>query len=267
VPLSRRNTVIPARRRGRGNQTARRSSHLWLPLLLLVVGSWSLRGFASTLSAERDWDSGWGSLQTAASGRVGTPGRLALRVYNYARANSLLLMRTRTVVSDAFAEAGVEIVWIDCPVDAKAHPLAYAACQSNTGPNDLVVRILSRRMGEKLRAPNEPLGFAQVCPESAAACELNVFYDRVEQLAVGGYRPDLVLGYVIAHEAGHVLIGPGHSEQGIMRGQWSAKDLQRISWGVRLQFTGEQSSELRSAVLRRMPRPEQTSQSSALGGH
>jgi hypothetical protein len=54
---------------------------------------------------------------------------------------------------------------------------------------------------------------------------------------------------------GHVLLGPGHSQEGIMRGQWTRNDLQRISWGLLLDFTSDQSKQLRYAVLRRMKQP------------
>jgi hypothetical protein len=88
------------------------------------------------------------------------------------------------------------------------------------------------------------------------ACELTVFYHRVDELATNGYRADLILGHVIAHEVAHVLIGAGHSEAGIMQGEWSRYDLQRISWGLLLDFTEKQSVQLRSAVLRRAMRTD-----------
>ena len=41
-----------------------------------------------------------------------------------------------------------------------------------------------------------------------------------------------VLGYLIAHEVGHLLIGPGvHSPHGLMKGKWSSKDLEEMQRG------------------------------------
>jgi hypothetical protein len=180
--------------------------------------------------------------------------RLTLRIYNYARVDPVSLASSEKVAAEAFENLGVQLVWVDCPVP-KAHSRVYAACQSDMGPIDLVLRILPRHMAIKLAARDEPLGSAQTCPESEPACELNVFYYRIDELAVEGYRADRILGYVIAHEVAHVLLGPGHSEDGIMRGQWTRNDLQRISWGLQLDFTSDQSKQLRYAVLRRMKQP------------
>jgi hypothetical protein len=176
--------------------------------------------------------------------------KLTLRVYNYARIDSALLARSEKVAEAIFRDAGVEIVWVDCAL-SQAQVREYPGCQSEMGAADLVVRIIPRSMAMKLRTQDEPLGSAQTCPENEPACELNVFYHRVDELAAYGYRVDPVLGHVIAHEVAHVLIGPGHSENGIMRGEWSRTVLQRISWGLLLDFTKTQASQLRSAVLRR----------------
>jgi hypothetical protein len=180
--------------------------------------------------------------------------KLTLRVYNYAHVNAVSLASSERVAAEAFENLGVELAWVDCPVP-KTHSRAYSACQSDVGPIDLVLRILPRHMAIKLAARGDSLGSAQTCSEREPACELSVFYSRVDDLAVEGYREDRILGYAIAHEVAHVLLGPGHSEVGIMRGEWTRNDLQRISWGLLLDFTSDQSKQLRYAVLRRMKQP------------
>jgi hypothetical protein len=192
---------------------------------------------------------------TTAGHPVPTPdAKLTLRVYNYAHIDALSLVSAEKVAAGAFDNLGVELVWVDCPVP-KAHSRAYSACQSDMGPIDLVLRILPRHMAIKLAARGDSLGSAQTCSEREPACELSVFYCRVDELAVEGYREDRILGYVIAHEVAHVLLGPDHSEVGIMRGEWTRNDLQRISWGLLMDFTSDQSKQLRYAVLRRMKQP------------
>jgi len=193
---------------------------------------------------------------TAPVTTVGHPGstvdaRLTLRVYNYAHVDAVSLARSEKVATEAFENLGVELVWVECPVP-KMPSRAYSACQSDMGPLDLVLRILPRHMAIKLAAGNDSLGSAQTCSEREPACELSVFYSRVDELAVEGFREDRILGYVIAHEVAHVLLGPGHSEVGIMRGEWTRNDLQRISWGLLMDFTSDQSKQLRCAVLRRI---------------
>jgi len=192
---------------------------------------------------------------TAASRAAPTPdAKLILRVYNYARLDPASLALSEKVASAIFENVGVEILWMDCSV-SRPPSRASPACQSDMGPIDLVLKILPRHMAIKLAARDEPLGSAQTCTESEPACELNVFYHRVDALATEGYRADRILGYVIAHEVAHVLLGPSHSEEGIMRGEWSRDDLQRISWGMLLDFSKDQSRQLHNAVLRRMRQP------------
>jgi len=182
--------------------------------------------------------------------------RLTLRVYNYAGIDSASLASSEKVASAIFASLGVGTDWVDCPA-SRRKVRAYPTCNSDMGTTDLVLRILPRPMAVKLHHSNDSLGFAQTCSESEPACELNVFYDRIDELATKGYRADRILGYVIAHEVAHVLIGPAHSDEGIMRGEWTSPDLQHISLGLSLNFSTDQSRKLRLAVLRRAATPAQ----------
>lgn len=193
--------------------------------------------------------------------------KLTLRVYNYVPIDRVTLSRAEKVTDAILKDAGIEIIWMDCtPLQGQLLPCP--ACPSDMGTSDLVVRLLPRRMAMKLTTPNEPLGLAQQCPETEPACELTVFYFRVDELAGEEHRPELILGQVIAHEVAHVLIGPGHSEEGIMRREWSREELRRMSLGLQLGFTGEQSRRLQDAVLRRMklPMPESSTRTDFVGG-
>jgi hypothetical protein len=175
---------------------------------------------------------------------------LSLRVYNYAHIDRGILSQAENVTGAIFENLGIRLVWSDCPASpALIH--AYPNCPTDLGMGDLVLRILPNSMAAKLPGSDETLGFAYPCPDNEPACELNVAYQHVDEVVAYGYRADRVLGYVIAHEIAHALIGPGHSSEGIMRAQWSRDDLERMRWGLRLEFTSEQSMRLRSAVLRR----------------
>lgn len=191
-----------------------------------------------------------------------SPGaKLTLRVYNYAQLDSTSLAASEKVAGGILQSVGVETIWMDCPAykpssrTKPAEDIKYSACDSEMGTTDLVLRILPRNMAVKLRRSYDSLGSAQTCPETEPACELNVFYHRVDELGAKGYRSDRILGYVIAHEAAHVLLGPRHSDDGILRSEWSSTELQRISLGMELNFTTDQSRQLRLAVLRRVMPP------------
>ncbi len=187
--------------------------------------------------------------------------KLTLRVYDYAGVDEASLTSSEKVADAIFQNVGIEATWVDCPT-SKRKSEAYPLCDSEMGTADLVLRILPRHMAMKLRHSYDSLGYAQTCPESEPGCELTVFYHRVDELAANGYREDRILGYVIAHEVAHVLLGPGHSDEGILRAAWSPSDLQRISLGMHLDFSTDQSKQLRLAVVRRAAAPESVTQAS-----
>ena len=68
----------------------------------------------------------------------------------------------------------------------------------------------------------------------------------------------LILGVVIAHEMGHLLLGPDcHSRYGIMRPNWHIEDLQDAFFG-RQGFMPEQVRELHVNLLARTQAAEST---------
>lgn len=64
--------------------------------------------------------------------------------------------------------------------------------------------------------------------------QANAFYNRLEQFA-GRSNPretGVLLGYVMAHELGHVLRAePGHSPDGVMKACWAQKDVPSMLQG------------------------------------
>jgi hypothetical protein len=70
---------------------------------------------------------------------------------------------------------------------------------------------------------------------------IQVFYDRVREMSEAPRTP-FVLAYVLVHEITHILQGmEGHSETGIMKAKWSAKDFDHMAWR-RLAFAEEDVS-------------------------
>ena len=75
-------------------------------------------------------------------------------------------------------------------------------------------------------------------------------YGRIEALAKrGGIDAAKVLGIVMAHEIGHLLLGRGaHSSAGIMSGRWGKFEMDLVVVGL-LGFTKEQADLIRRAVV------------------
>lgn len=184
--------------------------------------------------------------------------KLIFRVYNYAGLDSASLLRSEKVAAGIFEQVGIGVTWVDCPTSLR-NAATYKACDSPMEAADLVLRILPRRMAIKLPRSDDALGSTQTCSAKQAGCYLNLFYYRIDDLGAKGYRPDRILAYAIVHEAAHALLGPSHSDEGIMRGDWTSYDLERISMSMQFDFTRDQSRQLRDAVLRRatpLPVPE-----------
>jgi hypothetical protein len=68
-------------------------------------------------------------------------------------------------------------------------------------------------------------------------------FSRVHQTAAA-----LVMGTVVAHEIGHLLLkNRGHTSEGLMRAPWSAGDWERASSGILL-FSQPESETMRATV-------------------
>jgi hypothetical protein len=185
---------------------------------------------------------------------------LTIHVSNYAGVDPKELAEAERVATSVFRNAGVTTKWVDAKV---ASNVRYADREDENPPklSQIQVHIVSSSMAGSLGLSNEVMGLA---PGSGPDRQLvYVFYDRVKELAqrqvAAQVRGDMVaraggcriLGEMIAHEIGHILLNLlSHSESGIMRGYWDLKDLQDVAYGELL-FTKQQSKVIETEVIRR----------------
>ena len=143
-----------------------------------------------------------------------------VRVYNHARLAPDVLSSAEHETDAIFRSAGLDIKWIDCPINGE-HSDAYPACQADLAPADFVMRIISPEMAVQYSWPRMRMGYAVTnCTPDLTGCWAAVSYRRVQDLALkADVSPALVLGKAMAHELGHLLLGPSHSETGIMRAE------------------------------------------------
>ena len=82
----------------------------------------------------------------------------------------------------------------------------------------------------------------------------NVYADRARELA-DRREFEVILGWVIAHELGHLLLGRNaHSAAGIMRARWRAQDLKPSRQAAML-FLPAEAKRIRAQVLARAGKP------------
>ena len=158
---------------------------------------------------------------------------LVLHVDNLANLPSETLTRTQTLVTAIFAEAGVRMVWID----GRERP------PQREGERHLKVLLLSREMSEQ-KITAEGVSANVLARAARVAGRAYIFTHRVEDLAthfqVGVAR---VLGKVIAHEVGHLLLpGNSHSSTGIMCESLDMK-------GRPERFSPQQSTSIQEAIV------------------
>jgi hypothetical protein len=144
---------------------------------------------------------------------------LAVCVQNRAMVNSFVMAKAESVVTVVFAEVGLQIDW-----------LPAGRCR-NTASNVLRLQmdsIVPAHFGAETLAYALPYG---------SGTTIHVFYDRI----IESHRElgAEVLGYVMAHEIGHVLEGIArHSPSGLMKAHWGLNDYARMK-KRRLSFSAE----------------------------
>ncbi len=199
-----------------------------------------------------------GSAGAQATGGVEPSLRIKVRVYNYAEASRGTLLRAEKEGTRILRDAGVEVAWLDCPT-SHAEEEKYPACKPPMGAMAVDLRILPPSIASRVQSGREQLGFALPSTKSGSASAAWIYYQRVEDLAESKDADQAqILGHAIAHEVGHLLLGPAeHSAQGIMRGNWDRKCLQEARRG-QLLFTRDQAELIRIEVQTRSEMAEKS---------
>ena len=168
-------------------------------------------------------------------------------VYNHARVSLAILAAAEREAGRILDAAGVRIIWVECPMGSTT-ARAEGPCLRKPESTDIMLRVLPPPANHGLKA--EVFGFA-ITPILAS-----VYYDSAVRLAVEQQHVEFdartILGCVIAHELGHLLLGPNsHSSQGIMQPRWGREQVRQLLTGTLL-FTPEQARVLRAEARSRM---------------
>jgi hypothetical protein len=180
-----------------------------------------------------------------ASGADSSP-TIRIRVNNYTQATPAMLAGAEREAGRILGKAGLQTVWLDCPAGhSTANP--QDPCREPLEATDIVLRVLSESSQNKFQ--DTAFGFA-VVPVLAT-----VYYDYVAHLARSDnaeFEIPIILGCVIAHEIGHLLLGSNsHSAWGIMQGHWERGQIRQAMTGTLL-FTPQQAELIRAETQKRM---------------
>lgn len=186
------------------------------------------------------------------AGEPDSSAAITVLVDNYTQASPAVLAGAEREASRILGEAGVRAVWLECPMQQSA-AIEQGPCQKEPEATDIRLRILPAPIRNQFQ--HSVFGFA-VHPVLAS-----VYYEYAERRARSDdaeFEAPIILGCVIAHEIGHLLLGSNsHSSTGIMQPQWDRKQVRQIMMG-RLLFTPGQSKFMREAARTRMGLQTQT---------
>ena len=170
-----------------------------------------------------------------------SPPRLPLYVYDYAGVGPDVRAAAGDVTKHIYAAIGVDIVWVDrCPL--ACHLAFTREAQADTTDGDLMVTILPDAMTSR----EFPAGVLGAAREEGSV--VYAFFGRIRFFAFErNLLPATLLGHVIAHEVGHVLLREGHAPHGLMSARWVDPELLQAKVG-RLGFTETQGSRIRSRL-------------------
>ena len=166
---------------------------------------------------------------------AGDSARLQLSVHVVADAQVPrdVVERAKPETARIYQHIGIDVVFVDEP-----------------SADTITVRVVETPMKD---AKGSAMG---VSPRSGGQIGglVYVFYSRVDSYARQHAKPvPQVLGHVMAHELGHLLLPYGsHAKSGIMTAAWDRKQIEQIGRGW-LSFTKEQAEAIRArtAALRR----------------
>jgi hypothetical protein len=166
-------------------------------------------------------------------------------VYDDVKLPEKVLAQSADEVTRIFHKAGVTTLWITCN-SSKTTSVPDVKCQGPPTLGHLSLRIVPRAW----KARDGIFGMAFLSDTGTGAYG-DVFYDSVEKLHRDwGVSLPRVLGHVMAHELGHLLLGSNaHSRQGLMLPAWRRDELRRASMGALL-FTAEQARAIREKLSR-----------------
>ncbi len=201
------------------------------------------------------------TLASAASpkspGSAEVPYLLSIQVFNHAGVGTATLREAQQKTAAIFAKAGMDVEWrrFSRATGAEA-PSAHDAAGRAVLPLNLILPAETAypQMKKFLGLPKTAMGFALTQPEGKTHGETAyVFVNEVEELIEEEPFADLgvILGHMMAHELGHLLLGRGHSHSGLMSAGVAGRTL-RLAGAGRLHFTRKQVKRIRRAVSERI---------------
>jgi hypothetical protein len=146
--------------------------------------------------------------------------------------------------------AGLDYALFDC---------GLSQCEGTRGTSEIVVRLRVKGTGGK----SGTVGRVTAMGELGGLIDLA--RDEAEALATPETGVGMVLGHILAHEIGHILLGSErHSAAGVMKPKWGPRDAREITMKG-YSFLPEEGSRMRERLRRIRDEAMQPSMKSSPG--
>jgi hypothetical protein len=184
------------------------------------------------------------------------PETLTVRLYNTAGIADEELQAARRAAELILGDTGVHVVFRQC-LGRVPSAARVESCSEPLEATEVVVRVIDAPTFNTRLHP-DAYGITYVIRDVDRGWLATVFSDRIHAAAA---RVDVdsgtLLGRVMAHEVGHLLLGNGyHGDDGVMRGEWSDELLARK--GGEWRFTRIEAARMQrvlAAIASGVPSP------------
>ncbi len=178
--------------------------------------------------------------------QAGPAVHVRVRVQNYASVPAGELQAAENQVRQIFGHAGIATEWLECNPGAA---VADARCEQRLGPDEFTLSILPAEMSRRFKQRDSVFGYSLPCDREAPTCYGYVFFDRIAAMRDQTISHSTLMGYVAAHELGHMLLHDmGHARAGLMIGRWDDAQLQSAARGGLL-LLDSQADKIREDLL------------------
>lgn len=175
-----------------------------------------------------------------AAGQQAPLASITVVVSDYADVSPAILDRAQVEAGRTYRRMGVRTTWL-------------ASARSSTGPppdSEFTIKLIIQPELARAKSHGSRSVMA-VAPltQSAREGSIYVFYDRVTDVAaINQADTALLMGIVIAHEMGHLLLHHAdHAAEGLMRGVWDRDAIRQGAMGL-LWFSPSELSEIRKTL-------------------
>jgi hypothetical protein len=157
----------------------------------------------------------------SARGTAGSPATLTVRLYNTSGIPPDELAAARGAADAILRDTGLDIRFRECARTTDP-------CADTLNRSEVVVRIIDAPQFNATLHP-EAYGVTYIVKETNRGWLATVFSDRIDAAAARvGVDAGTLLGRVMAHEIGHLLLGIDyHGAAGVMRAEWPDERLNR----------------------------------------